>query len=174
MQEVGIFEKVSLDQFTEALSALFAEQEMEAPSAELVEVMYDGIKLPERATKGSAGYDFKAPVSFHLDPNDTIKIPTGIRAKINDGWCLICMPRSSLGFKYSLQLVNTVGLIDSDYQFADNEGHIFAKMTNYGNKPIDIFAGQSFLQGVFLPFGVTEDDSADGVRTGGMGSTDKK
>lgn len=168
MQIVGKFEKVSPDQFIEALSELSDEQ-----SVELMEIIYDGIQIPKRATKGSAGYDFKSPVSFHLEPNDTITIPTGIRAEISDGWCLVCMPRSGLGFKYRLRLDNTLGLVDSDYQYADNEGHIFVKMTNCGSKPLDILAGDSFVQAVFLPFGITEDDEANGVRTGGMGSTDK-
>ena len=135
---------------------------------------FDGIILPKRATKGSAGYDFFAPETFSLSPNETIKIATGIRAKIDDGWVLMIFPRSGLGFKYRLTLDNTVGIIDSDYFNADNEGHIFIKMTNCGDKPLTVEKGKAFAQGVFLPYGITMDDDCDGERTGGFGSTDKK
>lgn len=134
---------------------------------------FDGIILPKRATKGSAGYDFFAPETFSLSPKETIKIATGIRAKIADGWVLAIFPRSGLGFKYRLTLDNTVGIIDSDYFNAENEGHIFIKMTNLGDKTLTVEKGKAFAQGVFLPFGITVDDSCDAERTGGFGSTDK-
>lgn len=130
------------------------------------------LKLPARATAGSAGYDFYAPLSFELAPGATVKIPTGIRARIAPGWVLLLFPRSGLGFKYRVMLNNTVGVIDSDYFNAENEGHIFIKLYNAGDRPMRVAAGDAFAQGVFLPFGVTEDDRADGVRTGGFGSTD--
>lgn len=134
---------------------------------------FDDIILPKRATKGSAGYDFFAPETFSLNPKETIKIATGIRAKISDGWVLAIFPRSGLGFKYRLTLDNTVGIIDSDYFNAENEGHIFIKMTNLGDKPLTVEKGKAFAQGVFLPFGITVDDECENVRTGGFGSTDK-
>ena len=83
-------------------------------------------------------------------------------------------PRSSLGFKYRLTLNNTVGIIDSDYYFAENEGHIFIKITNCGEKVLEIEKGKAFAQGIFLEYGITYDDEATASRTGGMGSTDKK
>lgn len=134
---------------------------------------YLNISLPKRATSGSAGYDFFAPKEYTLLPGETVKIPTGIRVKIDDGWVLTIFPRSSLGFKYKLRLDNTVGIIDSDYYYAENEGHIFIKLTNCGDKPLTIEKGKAFAQGVFLEYGVTYDDDSDGVRTGGFGSTDK-
>ena len=84
-------------------------------------------------------------------------------------------PRSGLGFKYRLQLNNTVGIIDSDYYYSDNEGHIFEKITNDSNenKVVEIQAGMGFSQGIFVPFGITIDDEADGIRNGGFGSTTK-
>lgn len=136
--------------------------------------VYDGITLPKRATSGSAGYDFFAPESFSLAPNQTIKIATGVRVKIDEGWVLKIYPRSSLGFKYRLRLDNTVGIIDSDYYFADNEGHIFIKLTNCGDKPLTVEKGSAFAQGVFVEYGITYDDDCSSVRTGGFGSTDKK
>ena len=135
---------------------------------------YNSIMLPKRATSGSAGYDFFAPYDFTLQPNETIKVATGIRVKIDEGWVLKIYPRSSLGFKYRLRLDNTVGIIDSDYFFADNEGHIFIKITNLGDKPLTVEKGKAFAQGVFVEYGITIDDDACALRTGGFGSTDKK
>ena len=82
-------------------------------------------------------------------------------------------PRSGLGFKFRLQLNNTVGIIDSDYYNSDNEGHIFIKVTNDSNegKTVEIPAGSGFAQGIFVEYGITLDDEADGVRNGGFGST---
>lgn len=135
---------------------------------------YDQIVLPKRATFGSAGYDFFAPEEFTLSPNETIKIATGVRVRIDEGWVLKIYPRSSLGFKYRLALDNTVGIIDSDYYFADNEGHIFIKMTNNGDKPLTVEKNKAFAQGIFIEYGITVDDDCTAIRTGGFGSTDKK
>ena len=135
---------------------------------------YNSIILPKRATTGSAGYDFFAPFDFTLAVGETIKIPTGIRVKIDCGWVLKIYPRSSLGFKYRLSLNNTVGIIDSDYYFADNEGHIFIKMTNCGDKTLVVEKGKAFAQGIFVEYGITVDDECTTSRTGGIGSTDKK
>ena len=129
--------------------------------------------MPVRATVGSAGYDFYSPLDFVLTPGQTIKIPTGIRARIEDGWVLMIFPRSGLGFKYRIQLNNTVGVIDSDYYGSDNEGHIFIKITNDSNegRTLSLKKGDGFAQGVFLPYGVTSDDETAAVRNGGFGST---
>lgn len=135
---------------------------------------YNGIKLPKRATVGSAGYDFFSPKAFTLNPKETIKIATGVRVKIDNGYFLAVFPRSSLGFKYKLKLDNTVGIIDADYFNADNEGHIFIKLTNCGDKVLEIEKGKAFAQGIFIPFGITVDDDTLSERTGGIGSTDKK
>ena len=126
-----------------------------------------------RATSGSAGYDFCTPVGFSLAPGETIKIPTGIRVKIEEGWMLGLYPRSGLGFKYRMQLNNTVGIIDSDYYYSDNEGHIMVKFTNASNTglTINLNAGDAFSQGIFTEYGITFDDDATGVRNGGFGST---
>ncbi len=168
---VGEFEKVSMIQFANDMKNTFGEE----LTLEMIRMVYDRIKLPERATVGSAGYDFKTPLDFTLEPGESIKIPTGIRVKISDGWMLSCFPRSGLGFKYRLQLDNTVGIIDSDYYYSSNEGHIFVKLTNDGKsgKAVSVKAGDSFAQGIFIPFGITYSDNASGVRDGGFGSTDK-
>ena len=137
--------------------------------------IYDDILLPKRATKGSAGYDFFAPFDIVLKPGETIKVPTGIRVSMEENYVLKLYPRSGLGFKYRLQLNNTVGIIDSDYYYSDNEGHIFAKITNDSNegKTLEIKKGQGFMQGIFVEYGITLDDDTIQVRNGGFGSTTK-
>ncbi len=134
---------------------------------------HEQIRLPKRATAGSAGYDFFSPVDFTVAPGQGIKIPTGIRVEMEPEWVLKCYPRSGLGFKYRLQLNNTVGIIDSDYFYSDNEGHIFAKLTNDSreNKTLELKAGEGFMQGIFVEYGITVDDDATGIRNGGFGST---
>ena len=134
------------------------------------------IDLPRRATAGSAGYDFFAPAGFELKPGETILLPTGVRARMDEGWVLLLYPRSGLGFKYRLQLNNTVGVIDSDYFGAKNEGHIMLKLTNDSNegRVLSVRAGEAVAQGVFMPFGVTVDDDATAQREGGCGSTSGK
>lgn len=135
---------------------------------------YDSIKLPKRATRGSAGYDFFAPFDFTLNSNESIKIPTGIRCHIKEGYVLSIFPRSSFGFKYGVKLANTVGIIDSDYFHADNQGHIFVKLTNTGNKAVEVKQGDAFCQGIFTQYFLTYDDNVTEERTGGIGSTDKR
>ena len=170
MKGIAKFFKVSFDEFMVGINDIKPDISNDEAKA-----MYDDIKLPKRATKGSAGYDFFAPFSFNLKPGETIKIPTGIRAKMDSEWVLCLFPRSGLGFKYRLQLNNTVGVVDSDYYGSDNEGHIFVKITNDSNegKSVEIKTGDAFSQGIFLQYGITEDDDATGVRNGGFGSTSK-
>lgn len=134
------------------------------------------IVLPRRATSGSAGYDFYSPTDFELQPGETILLPTGVRARMDEGWVLMLFPRSGLGFKYRLQLNNTVGVIDSDYFGAKNEGHIMLKLTNDSNegRALSVKAGDAVAQGVFLPYGITIDDDASGQREGGFGSTSRQ
>ena len=170
MQKVARFEKVSKDKFLVAIREDFG-QYSEADAA----AMYEELKLPRRATKGSAGYDFYAPFDFTLSPGETIKIPTGIRSWMLEDWVLQVYPRSGLGFKFRLQLNNTVGIIDSDYYYSDNEGHIFVKITNDSNegKTVSVKKGEGFAQGIFMQYGIVEDDDATDTRNGGFGSTTK-
>lgn len=170
MERVAKFHKVSIGEFLKGFKDTFPFYKEEE-----IYTIYDNIKLPKRATSKSAGYDFFAPFTFTLKPGETIKIPTGIRAEMREDYVLCLYPRSGLGFKYRLQLNNTVGIIDSDYFFAENEGHIFAKMTNDSRegKNLIIDKGVAFMQGVFVEYGITFDDEAEGIRTGGLGSTTK-
>ena len=171
MKKIAEFEKVSFNQFLTTMGNIFNNC-----SDEKIKEIYGNIKLPERATRGSAGYDFFAPFDIELSPGETITVPTGIRAKIATGWLLSCYPRSGLCFKYRLQLDNTVGIIDSDYYLSDNEGHILAKITNNSleGKTLSVKCGEGFMQGIFLEFGITIDDDCKGVRNGGFGSTTRR
>lgn len=171
MQKIAKFEKVSWEQFYKDWTDTFPS--IGTPDEAKIKQIYFGIDMPKRATKGSAGYDFFSPIGFTLSPGETIKIPTGIRCEMNEDWVLMCFPRSGLGFKYRMKLDNSVGIIDSDYAFSDNEGHIFIKLTNEGNKKLEVFEGNGFAQGIFLQYGITEDDNCDGIRNGGFGSTTK-
>lgn len=167
-KRVAMFERVSFGQFREGFEDCFGKSDEVK-----IKTVYDNLKFPVRATAGSAGYDFFAPVDIMLKPGETVKLPTGIRVRMEPDWVLSCYPRSGLGFKYRLQLNNTVGIIDSDYYNSDNEGHIFAKLTNdtKEGKTVQIEAGNGFMQGIFMEYGITFDDHVTESRNGGFGST---
>ena len=169
MKRIAKFENVSWTQFQKDYVDTFGE----GKTIDMNEIreIYNNIELPVRATSGSAGYDFKSPIDFKLKPGSTIKIPTGIRVEIDDGWVLKCYPRSGLGFKYKMRMANVVPIIDSDYYYSDNEGHIFLKLSNEGEKDISINSGDKIIQGVFVPYGITYDDCVNNTRNGGFGST---
>ena len=173
MKRVAKFEKVSYEQFETAWKDSFSKPSMITDKT--IKDAYYPIELPQRATKGSAGYDFYSPLSFVLEPGETIKIPTGISCGMDNDWVLLLFPRSGLRCKYRIRLEYTVGIIDSDYFYSDNEGHIFIKMTNDSNegKVVDVQAGQGIAQGIFMTYGITEDDDATETRNGGFGSTTK-
>ena len=158
MKRIARFEKVSPEQ---------------AASSGLSADSYEELICPRRATAGSAGYDFFAPYELVLEPGEAVTVPTGFRVRMVPGWVLQIFPRSGLGFKFKLQLQNTVGIIDSDYYYARNEGHIMIKLFNDGREggTVRIAKGEAFAQGVFTEYGITFDDGADGIRTGGFGST---
>ena len=172
MQKVAKFEKVSFPQFYEAMKSDFGEAYEDGDTFfQVVNHQYEALRPPRRSTTGSAGYDFFSPISFRLAPGQSMKIPTGIRAIIDEGWWLMFAPRSGHGFKYFIRMANIPPVVDADYAFSDNEGHIFIKIRNEGDQLMEINAGDAFAQGIFLPFGITYDDDADGVRNGGLGST---
>lgn len=170
MNRIATFEKVSFAQFE-----IGVEQCNIPGAADSLLAVYDAITLPVRATAGSAGYDFHAPFAFSLARRETITIPTGVRVHIEPGWWLGILPRSGHGFKYRIQLDNTLGVIDSDYYHAGNEGHILIKLTNnsLSDTQLSLHTGDSFAQGIFLPYGITTTDHAAGERRGGFGSTGK-
>lgn len=162
------FEKVSFEQFSNSIKNIDMTQT-------ILNKIYDSIKLPKRATKLSAGYDCYAPYGFTLNPGEEIKIPTGIKAYMQPGEVLLAFPRSGLGFKYFCRLANTIGVIDADYIESDNEGHIFVKLRNEGDKEMHIKIGDAMCQLIFMPFLLVDGDSFDNgnQRNGGFGSTNK-
>lgn len=170
MKRIARFEKVSFERFEQDWN-----NNVKSCGKSAREI-YDAIKMPARATVGSAGYDFFSPFDFTLEPGQTIMIPTGIRVYMEEGYVLMVYPRSGLGFKYRFQLNNTVGVIDSDYYYSDNEGHIFARMTNDSNegKTLSVESGVAFMQGIFNEYFITEDDEVSEQRNGGLGSTTKE
>lgn len=171
MQKIAKFEKVSFENFLEAYLKFKGETNIE-----IIKKIYQDILLPRRATIGSAGYDFFMIDAVCIRQGETLLVPTGIRVSIVNGWVLKLYPRSGLGFKYRLQLDNTVGIIDSDYYYSDNEGHIFCKITCDAKeeKELLIKKGMAFMQGVFVEYGITYDDDATEIRNGGFGSTSKQ
>jgi len=164
MKKVAKFEKVSFEQFALA---------HEGRNMEEIRAIYEQIQLPKRATTGSAGYDFFCPEDVSLSPGMSVTIATGVRVWMEEDWVLKLYPRSGLGFKYRMQLNNTVGIIDSDYYYSDNEGHLIAKVMNDSreNKVLELKQGCGFMQGIFVEYGITVDDEVSAVRNGGLGST---
>ena len=158
---------MSIARFTHVSQAQYAEDMKDREGA----LPLEEIPLPRRATAGSAGYDFVSPLEVTVPPGGTALIPTGIRAEMEEGWVLLLFPRSSLGFRHSLRLANTAGVIDSDYAFAKNEGHIMVKLRNPLPDPVTIGRGERFCQGIFLPYGTAEEEDVLAKRSGGIGST---
>ncbi|NCB41763.1 MAG: deoxyuridine 5'-triphosphate nucleotidohydrolase [Clostridia bacterium] len=168
MQRVAEFQKVSMAQFSADFFACFS-----TATPKEMEDAYKAVRVPKRATTGSAGYDFQLSFPLKIASGESIKIPTGLCVKMMEGWVLLMMPKSGLGTKYRLQLDNTVGVIDSDYFYAKNEGHILIQMTNDSkeSKLLQLKCGDAFTQGVFVPFGITKSDETSTNRVGGFGST---
>ena len=165
------FSKVSQERFfIDALSYVEkAWGKFEKDYTEKYKTIWDKIILPERATSASAGYDIRCPINLDVKPGEMYTIPTGLRCKMLPNFVAVVVPRSSLGFKYGMQLVNTVGIIDADYAMAENEGHILLKIK--ADKEFEIKTGDRIAQCIFLPYGITTYDSAATKRTGGIGST---
>lgn len=135
---------------------------------------YDDIILPKRSTLNSAGYDFYSVISFTLSPGERRVVPTGIKVSMNSNEFLSIYIRSSLGFKWNIRMCNQVGIIDADYyNNSENEGHIFVCLMNEGDKVLEIKKGDRIVQGIFMPFLITDDDKTTDIRMGGIGSTNK-
>ena len=160
---IARFEKVSKEQFTKDIQANLG----------FLDVPYDDIVIPKRATSYAAGYDFTCPFDIALEPGEMKKIPTGIRCFMENEYVLNLYPRSSFGFKYQMTLANTTGIIDADYYNALNEGHIIVAIVNNGPKSFSIKKGDRFVQGVFLRYYTAEEDEVVEQRQGGFGSSDK-
>lgn len=140
----------------------------------LWEDLYEQLILPQRKTRLSAGYDIHSPYTFSLEPGESMLVETGLKIELNPNQALFIYPRSGLGFKYFTRIANTIGVIDADYyNNQSNEGHIFIKIRNEGDKTLDIEKGQGFAQGIIQEYCIVDEDSFDvgNTRIGGMGST---
>lgn len=174
MERVAKFARVTEARFVKDWLAQFEGTALGTEKA--AKEAYARVKLPLRATRGSAGYDIYTPMDLELEAGESVKIPTGIRCRMDEDVVLLIVPRSSLGFKYMFQLNNTMGVVDSDYYYSDNEGHLFVKMINANRegRKLQLQAGQAFAQGLLVHYCITEDDEVSEQRNGGFGSTDKK
>lgn len=155
------FEKISLKQFIK--------------DTNLTEKEYNEYSLPKRSTKYSAGYDFMTLQDFTINPQEIKLIPTGIKASMNEDEVLMIYIRSSLGFKFNLRMCNQTGIIDKDYyNNQENEGHIFIKIQNEGEKPKEFKQGENIVQGLFTKFlTVDNEETTEKERSGGFGSTNQ-
>ena len=170
------FEKVSLKQWRAGVCKALKLGEYETVDKDVqlrIDELYDNIKLPQRATKNSSGYDFYLPISSMFSETPVL-VPTGIRWVCDENetnQTLLIVPRSSLGTKFNLRLTNTIGVIDADYANSDNEGHIFASIV--ANNGTNIIVDERFVQGIIVNYNTVTDDNVTTIRNGGFGSTDE-
>lgn len=138
----------------------------------------DGINLPVRKTKCSAGYDIEAAEdciipSFKKGMKPTL-VKTGLKAYMMEDEVLILANRSSNPGKRGLILANSIGVVDSDYYGnPDNDGHIMFAFFNIKDEDVEIKKGDAIGQGIFQKFLTVDEDLAEGARMGGFGSTSK-
>lgn len=170
-KRVALFEKVSEEQY---ISDMLGHNLIDVEDKRVLD-WYKDIELPRRGTKGSAGYDFICPIDISLSPGEELVICSGIRCMMKENWVLKVYPRSSSGTEYRVQFNNTVPILDSDYYYTDNEGHIMFKVINDGRegKVFKLKKGEKLCQGIFVEYGITFDDNVTTSRTGGFGSTGK-
>lgn len=132
------------------------------------------MKLPERSTKKSAGYDFYSMEDVVCKSHKITMIPTGVKAKMEDNETLLLFNRSSNPKKKGLIILNGVGVVDADYyENEENDGEIAGLFYNMREEDVEIKAGDKIMQGIFVKYEKTEDDEAEGERSGGFGSTGK-
>ena len=164
------FEKVSLDAFTKDVINNY-------PFYGIGEIKraWENITLPRRSTQYSAGYDICTPIGIIIPQAMSVIVPTGIRVVFTpdemDTWHLQMYVRSSVGIKQGVVLTNGTGIIDPDYQFAENDGDMMLALLNTSDSIVKYKAGDRICQAVFAIHGLTTDDEAGGRRIGGVGST---
>ena len=128
----------------------------------------------------SAGYDIynNTGKDITLKPGElSAAITTMIKIEMESTDVCMFHVRSSHGFKYSVRLANSTGIIDADYfNNQSNEGECFIKLHNQGDKELVIKSGEAMAQAIFTTYLTTDDDSdtVGGNRDGGIGSTTGK
>lgn len=131
-------------------------------------------ELPKRSTAKSAGYDFIVPEDTVCKSHQITVVKSGVKAYFPDDETLLLFNRSSNPKKKGLIILNGVGVVDSDYaDNVDNEGEIAGLFYNMLDEDVVLKAGEKMMQGVFVQYGITDDDNANGQRNGGFGSTGK-
>lgn len=129
-------------------------------------------------TAQSAGYDLAFAYDFSIAPGAELMVGSGIKVKIPEGFFGMIVPRSSTGSAFkpekSLQLVNTVGIIDSDYR-----GEIKFNLRNVGKTTFLGYAGDRLFQLILVPYSKLEIELVESLDNtergdGGFGSTDTK
>ena len=173
------FEKITREQWTKDMMDLYQFENPSKEHLEEINKLYDNIQLPKRATKYSAGYDFYVSGDVLIPMEHAGVIPTGIRwvcdKEEDKNKVLQIYPRSGIGFRTGVRLMNTVGIIDADYWEGNNEGHIMLKLYNPMDSHLHIKDGDAIVQGVITEYHTCDDEEKIvEKRTGGMGSTDKK
>ena len=155
------FERISFDQFIKDVKD--------------DRMLYDSIELPKRSTKASAGYDIRSVEEGIIKPGEAKIFKTGLKVSMNTDEVLNIYSRSGHGYKYNICLVNSVGVIDSDYyNNSDNEGHFSIKLINLGDKDFEVNIGDKIAQGIFMKYlTVDDEDIIDNERNCGIGSTGK-
>lgn len=129
-------------------------------------------RLPERSTAKSAGYDFFVPEDTVCKAHQITLVKTGIKAYFPEDEALLLFNRSSNPKKKGLIIPNGVGVVDADYyNNPDNEGEMGGLFYNMTDEDVVLKAGEKMMQGIFVKYGITDDDKAEGERTGGFGST---
>ena len=141
-----------------------------------VETLHPNFNLPIRKTKKSAGYDFECIETITIPPykigDKPVLVPTGVKCKMQDDEFLMLVNRSSNPKKKNLVIPNSMGIIDADYYGnPDNDGEMMFAFYNLGNEPVTIEKGYALGQGIFMKYGITDNDNAEGERVGGWGST---
>lgn len=166
------FEKVSLNQFIKDYAKCryydetkyFNEEKLEE-----IKSIWENIKLPQRSTEHSIGYDFYMPYSQFFSSFGETLVPTGIRFECDDDKFLMCLPSSGLGFKNFIKISNNIGIISNNGCNLNDEGHILCNVDcKYS---FNLEQGEVLMQGVIIPYFKIDDDSSDGVRDDGLGST---
>lgn len=136
----------------------------------------ENAKIPERATSGSAGVDLCACIDepITLGGGETAIVPTGIAIALPSAeYGAFVFPRSGIAVKHGIGLLNSVGVIDSDYR-----GEIMVGLINQIDKPYTVQPNERIAQLVVMPvvpMPIEEVEQLDGtVRgDGGFGSTGK-
>ena len=147
------FEKISFAQFSKDVKE--------------DEKLYNEIKMPERDSNATAGYDIYLLDDIELKPGEIMKLPTGLKAFFEKDEVLLIVVRSSMGFKRNVRLCNQVGVIDSDYYNNNvNEGHIWIRIQNEGDITVELHKGDAVVQGIFMKYLTTNSDKTLGLERG--------